>query len=392
MIKITKRLFFCCILFIFLAGVSAFSQRDYVLDIKILSVENHSDTYGKIYIRQLGKYVYRSTQLSIPANTTLTLDGEDNAIFYMTSAGECAYSYSFQYWEGVWPSYYLYNTVSITMNSDITLVAYYEETGPVCQTPTPLPSITLPPATPTPVKTSVPTPTTPPGSEYIPYLPAAGQTELIPSSETGEMYVDLTFPDAGYRIADPGTVAVAAGINPDGTTYLSYLTVGTDIEKYTGASAQVITTLRITYAINYGDTTYFGFRVNYNGNDQMVKEITIPPGTETTPLPATPVPTPEPTPVIIPTQDPGSGCTCDNGCDSALVVSIPYVKNGEGEACFITSPPASYMNSWNLKTLEVNGIDFTNRWVSASNLPAPINGKYYIYYRSLYPWGHFEMK
>jgi hypothetical protein len=92
-------------------------------------------------------------------------------------------------------------------------------------------------------------------------------------------YVDITFPSSGYRVADPGQVAVAAGIYPDGTTCLSNITTLTKIEQYTGYHSMVLTTIRTTYQIHTGDTTYFGFRVL----DQNVKDITI--GKNSTPTP-----------------------------------------------------------------------------------------------------------
>ncbi len=53
---------------------------------------------------------------------------------------------------------------------------------------------------------------------------------------------------------------------------------------------------------------------------------------------------------------------------------------------------ASYINSWNLDSLNVNGTDFTNKWASSSSLPAKTNGNYYVYYKGSYAWSHFEAK
>jgi hypothetical protein len=359
------------ILLILFSAAVAYSQTEYTLHVKIVSPGDNS-TFGKIYIEPMGEYITEDSVFTLPAGTELTLQAEDTSIFVMTENGECEYRNTFQGWDGIWPAYLSYRTATVRMDSDQTLVARYKETGPVCATPAP------------------------PRESYVPYLPSPDQVELIPSPETDEMYVDITFSDAGYRVADPGEVAIAAGINPDGTTYMSYITTGTKIERYTGASIQVITTIRITYAIHYGDTTYFGFQVYYNGNDQLVKDTTVPSGPEKTPLPVTPEPTPlvtpRPTPIITPTPDPGTGCTCQSGCDTVKAMSVPFVHNGPGEACFTATSLGYYINSWNLNTLEINGVDMKNRWVPASQFPAPINGKYYIYYKSLYPWGHFEAK
>lgn len=134
---------------------------------------------------------------------------------------------------------------------------------------------------------------------WVSYIPTAEQVTLIPAIEESAMHVDITFPNAGFRVADPGQVAVAAGINPDGTTYLSNITRGTWIEQYTGYSAQVITTLRITYQIHYGDTTYFAFQV-FN---RTVKDITI--KKQILPVTPSPIPTVTVTPSPTPTPIPG---------------------------------------------------------------------------------------
>jgi hypothetical protein len=40
--------------------------------------------------------------------------------------------------------------------------------------------------------------------------------------------------------------------------------------------------------------------------------------------------------------------------------------------------------------LNINGVNLTNKYISASGLPAKIDGKYYIYYKGSYAWSHFE--
>jgi hypothetical protein len=50
----------------------------------------------------------------------------------------------------------------------------------------------------------------------------------------------------------------------------------------------------------------------------------------------------------------------------------------------------SYINSWNLTTLTVNGANYTNIWVSGPSI-APLNGVYTITYSSSVAWGHFEI-
>jgi len=85
-----------------------------------------------------------------------------------------------------------------------------------------------------------------------------------------------------------------------------------------------------------------------------------------------------------------AGCTCDSGCGSVTNISTDFSKDGSGTFCWFIPCIGSYINSWNLATLEINGQDFTNTWASASSLPATIDGGYYIYYVGNYAWSHFE--
>jgi hypothetical protein len=70
---------------------------------------------------------------------------------------------------------------------------------------------------------------------------------------------------------------------------------------------------------------------------------------------------------------------------------VPFPFDGAGTFCWQISS-LSYINSWNLATLTVNGVDFTNKYAFASSLPAKINGFWYVYYVGNYAWSHFEAK
>jgi hypothetical protein len=94
--------------------------------------------------------------------------------------------------------------------------------------------------------------------------------------------------------------------------------------------------------------------------------------------------------VSVTTDDTGTACTCASGCDSATSITIPFTKDGAAESCWVSASLGSYINSWNLTTLNINGTDFTNVWASSSEWPASINGNYFIYYKSTVAWGHFE--
>jgi hypothetical protein len=42
--------------------------------------------------------------------------------------------------------------------------------------------------------------------------------------------------------------------------------------------------------------------------------------------------------------------------------------------------------------LTINGEDFTNKYAFGSDLPAKIDGKWYIHYVGNYAWSHFELR
>src|SRR5512139_1154353 len=77
-------------------------------------------------------------------------------------------------------------------------------------------------------------------------------------------------------------------------------------------------------------------------------------------------------------------------CSPTSTVSGAYAQNGAGDVCFQAANLCSYINSWNLSALEVNGTDYTNRWVDSRNI-APLNGAYIVHYVGSFPWSHFEI-
>jgi len=80
-----------------------------------------------------------------------------------------------------------------------------------------------------------------------------------------------------------------------------------------------------------------------------------------------------------------TGTPCANPTNAAL----PLTQNGVGDVCFVSSGTVSFVNSWNMQLVEINGVDFTNKW--ANSLPARINGNYYFHYVATVPWAHFEV-
>jgi hypothetical protein len=77
-------------------------------------------------------------------------------------------------------------------------------------------------------------------------------------------------------------------------------------------------------------------------------------------------------------------------CTPASAIPVPFAKDGAGDFCYQTSSLCTYINSWNLTTLEVNGNPYTNQYVAAASIAA-VNGTYTIHYVSTVAWGHFEI-
>jgi PKD repeat protein len=76
-------------------------------------------------------------------------------------------------------------------------------------------------------------------------------------------------------------------------------------------------------------------------------------------------------------------------CDNPTEITLPYTQEGSGEYCWVTSDDIASLNSWNVASVEINGVDYTNVW--SNSLPAKIGGKYYIHYQGQYSWSHLEI-
>jgi hypothetical protein len=72
--------------------------------------------------------------------------------------------------------------------------------------------------------------------------------------------------------------------------------------------------------------------------------------------------------------------------------TAPFSYDGTGVFCWRTSNLGSFINSWNLVNLTVNGVNLTNAYVAVGSYPAKIGGYWYVSYNSNVPWGHFEAK
>jgi endo-1,4-beta-xylanase len=112
----------------------------------------------------------------------------------------------------------------------------------------------------------------------------------------------------------------------------------------------------------------------------------------------TPVRTSTPGPTLTPgrTNTPGgptpttpAGGTCS---PVTSTITAPFTKDGAGTFCWQSSNLGAYVNSWNLVSLTINGVNETNLYVASGSYPAKINGNWYVSYNSTVAWGHFEAK
>ena len=81
----------------------------------------------------------------------------------------------------------------------------------------------------------------------------------------------------------------------------------------------------------------------------------------------------------------------DGTCANGIPVTIPFSFTGVGDECWVMAGQIDFINSWGMETLEVNGVDLANRWVSGSDLPAPIGGQYHVRFIGNETWSHFEV-
>jgi poly(3-hydroxybutyrate) depolymerase len=72
-------------------------------------------------------------------------------------------------------------------------------------------------------------------------------------------------------------------------------------------------------------------------------------------------------------------------------ITAPFSFDGAGTFCWQSSNLGNNINSWNLASLTVNGVNFTNTFAFTSNLPPKAaDGFWYVSYTGNFPWSHFE--
>ncbi|MEL7148718.1 MAG: Ig-like domain-containing protein, partial [Bacteroidota bacterium] len=82
----------------------------------------------------------------------------------------------------------------------------------------------------------------------------------------------------------------------------------------------------------------------------------------------------------------GGGTACSN----PQIVNLPFSFDGAGTYCWEISGTINHINSWSTTAVTINGVDVSNTWYNGYELPAPINGKYYVTYEATLSWSHFE--
>ncbi|HEX3044866.1 MAG TPA: cellulose-binding domain-containing protein, partial [Bacillota bacterium] len=123
----------------------------------------------------------------------------------------------------------------------------------------------------------------------------------------------------------------------------------------------MLTTLRITYQIHSGDTTYFAFQVNYNGVDRKVKDITVkkvPLTIPPTPTGRTVTPTPTPRQTLTPTPTP---TIVPGGYVVSYVIQSDW-GNGATISVTITNKTPAAVNGWTLAFTFPGNQKITNIW------------------------------
>lgn len=155
------------------------------------------------------------------------------------------------------------------------------------------------------------------------------------------------------------TVSVTSNVSWTAASNQAWLTVAPAAGTNNGS-------LTLTASANTG-TAARSATVTLAGSGLTARVSVAQSGTTTTPPPPPPPATP---------------------CSNAVTTTLPKTQNGVGEFCWVTSGNISFVNSWNAQLIEINGVNYTNKW--SNTLPPRINGNYYIHYVANVSWAHFE--
>jgi hypothetical protein len=99
-----------------------------------------------------------------------------------------------------------------------------------------------------------------------------------------------------------------------------------------------------------------------------------------------------PTKTMTPTITATTGTPTTTCSPVTSTIAAPFTYDGAGTFCWQSSNLGSYINTWNLTSLVINGVNLTNAYVSSGSYPAQIGGYWYVSYNSTVSYGHFETK
>src|SRR5690242_11057740 len=85
-----------------------------------------------------------------------------------------------------------------------------------------------------------------------------------------------------------------------------------------------------------------------------------------------------------------TGCTCPTGCGAVTSITAPFSFSGVGEACWSSTELGSYIQSWGADSVQVTGVDYTNKYVVTDQMLRDTTGTYYVYYKSTTANGNFS--
>ncbi|HSC89497.1 MAG TPA: S8 family serine peptidase [Polyangiaceae bacterium] len=92
------------------------------------------------------------------------------------------------------------------------------------------------------------------------------------------------------------------------------------------------------------------------------------------------------------TYQPVAPSCVPTGCEAAATVSLPYSVNGPVNGCVFFSGATSFINSWNMNLVELNGTAATNQWKASGSFPATCNGGHYLRMSGPFSWSHVEVQ
>jgi hypothetical protein len=70
------------------------------------------------------------------------------------------------------------------------------------------------------------------------------------------------------------------------------------------------------------------------------------------------------------------------GCATSTAISAPFSYSGVGELCWRTKELGAYVQSWGTDSLQINGVDYTNRYAVTDEILRDTTGTYYVYYKA----------